>query len=93
MALLPGLVRKPLYSREGANIEMVLPDGQRVSSGGTYANGPTIRQACQPLPLFDAGYPLIGSWVIGDQAAGIGIREDASLITQNTSRFVPHVIL
>jgi glutathionylspermidine synthase len=93
LALLPGWVRKPVYSREGANIEMVLPDGQHVSSDGTYANGPTIRQACQPLPQFDGGYPLIGSWVIGDQAAGIGIREDASLITQNTSRFVPHVIL
>jgi glutathionylspermidine synthase len=32
----------------------------------------------------------IGAWIIGDAAAGIGIREDASPITRNTSRFVPH---
>jgi glutathionylspermidine synthase len=27
------------------------------------------------LPKFDDSYTLIGSWVIGDQAAGIGVRE------------------
>jgi glutathionylspermidine synthase len=32
----------------------------------------------------------IGSWVIGDEPAGIGLREDESEITRNTSRFVPH---
>jgi glutathionylspermidine synthase len=36
---------------------------------------------------------LIGSWVIGDLPAGMGIREDRSLITQDTSRFIPHVIV
>lgn len=34
--------------------------------------------------------PVIGSWVIGDQPAGIGIREDVG-ITTNNSQFVPHV--
>jgi len=36
---------------------------------------------------------LIGSWVVADQAAGMGIREDASPITQDTSRFMPHAIV
>jgi len=27
---------------------------------------------------------------VGEEPAGIGIREDASPITRNTSRFVPH---
>jgi glutathionylspermidine synthase len=36
---------------------------------------------------------LIGSWVVGDVASGIGIREDDSLITKDSSRFVPHVAL
>ncbi len=31
--------------------------------------------------------------VIGDQAAGIGVREDNSLITKDSSRFLPHLIL
>ncbi|WP_162874209.1 glutathionylspermidine synthase family protein, partial [Pseudomonas viridiflava] len=33
------------------------------------------------------------SWVIGDLASGIGIREDDSLITKDSSRFLPHVVI
>jgi glutathionylspermidine synthase len=33
---------------------------------------------------------VIGSWIVGDRAAGMGIREDASPITRNSSRFIPH---
>jgi glutathionylspermidine synthase len=36
---------------------------------------------------------MIGSWVVGNSAAGIGIREDNSLITKDSSRFLPHIIL
>lgn len=93
LAALPrGWVRKPLFSREGANIELHGADGQTLRSDGPYADAPLIRQAFHPLPKFDGGYPLIGSWVVADRACGLGVREDASLITQDTSRFVPHVI-
>jgi glutathionylspermidine synthase len=88
----PGWVRKPLFSREGANVEICLPNGESVSSPGRYGSCPTIRQAFHPLPRFEGGYPLIGSWVVGDTPAGMGIREDATLITRDTSRFLPHVI-
>ncbi len=88
----PRWVRKPLFSREGANVQIALPDGGRISSPGRYTQCPMIRQAFHPLPRFDGGYPLIGSWVVGDEPAGMGIREDATLITRDTSRFVPHVI-
>lgn len=88
-----GWVRKPFFSREGANISITTPEGKRLNSAGPYGEGPTIDQAFHPLPEFGGRYPLIGSWVIGDSAAGIGIREDHSLITQNTSRFVPHAMV
>jgi glutathionylspermidine synthase len=91
--LSPGWVRKPFFSREGANILICRPDGTELASDGPYTDCPVIRQAYHPLPQFDGGYPLIGSWVVGDRASGIGIREDAGPITQNTSRFVPHVIV
>ncbi len=52
-----------------------------------------MRQAFHALPAFGPFHSLIGSWVIGDQAAGIGIREDDSLITRDTARFVPHAIV
>jgi len=91
-ALQPGWVRKPLHSREGANIDMHLPDGRRLETSGPYA-GPCIRQAWHPLPDFGGGYPLIGSWVVADRACGMGIREDRSPVTQDGARFVPHAIL
>jgi len=92
-ALPAGWTRKPLFSREGANIELRLADGERLASDGPYTDAPYIRQETHLLPKFEGGYPLIGSWVIGDRAAGIGVREDESLITRDSSRFVPHVIV
>lgn len=92
-ALDAGWVRKPLFSREGANIELVTADGERLRSDGPYDDAPTIRQAYHPLPEFDGNYPLIGSWVVADQPVGIGIREDRSRITQDSSRFIPHAII
>lgn len=87
-----GWVRKPLHSREGANIAMHAADGSWQESDGPY-HGPCIRQAWHPLPAFEGRYPLIGSWVIGDQACGMGIREDDSRITRDSARFVPHAIV
>jgi glutathionylspermidine synthase len=89
----PGWVRKPYFSREGANIVLARGNGERLRTDGPYHAGPAIEQALHPLRSFDGHYPLIGSWVVGDRAAGMGIREDRSLITQNTSRFVPHVLV
>lgn len=91
-ALPPGWVRKPLHSREGANVSMHLDDGRWIESAGPYT-GPCIRQALHPLPDFDGHYPLIGSWIVGDAACGIGIREDDSPITRDSARFVPHAIV
>lgn len=89
----PGWVRKPLFSREGANVELVTPDGAPMSSPGPYGDGPSILQAYHPLPEFDGNFPLIGSWVVADHPAGMGVREDSTLITRDTSRFIPHAII
>lgn len=88
-----GWVRKPYFSREGANIELRTAQGQTCKEDGPYTDAPFILQEFAPLPRFGDNFTLIGSWVIGDQAAGIGIREDNSLITKDTSRFLPHLIL
>ncbi|WP_164672190.1 glutathionylspermidine synthase family protein, partial [Pseudomonas viridiflava] len=86
-------VRKPYFSREGANIEMRTPGDQVIAVDGPYTDAPYIMQAYSPLPRFGDSYTLIGSWVIGDLAPGIGIREDDSLITKDSSRFLPHVVI
>ena len=78
-----------VYSREGANIEIHGPRG-RYARPGTYGAEGHVYQAFAPLPGFDGNYPVIGSWIVGDEPAGIGIREDSSPVTTNASRFVPH---
>ncbi|MBJ9975222.1 glutathionylspermidine synthase family protein [Pseudomonas sp. S75] len=88
-----GWVRKPYFSREGANVDILTYDGQRVFEDGPYDDAPYILQRFAPLPRFGDSYTLVGAWVIGDQACGIGIREDDSLITKDSARFVPHIVL
>jgi glutathionylspermidine synthase len=82
-------VKKPLYSREGANVSITSAGGT-VEAPGEYGAEGFIWQAYHELPRFDGNYTVIGSWIVGEEPAGIGIREDASPITRNTSRFVPH---
>lgn len=82
------VVRKPLLSREGANIA-VIGEGGAAETAGPY-RGPYVWQAALPPPVFDGNHVVVGSWVIASQSAGIGIREDDGPITVNTSRFVPH---
>lgn len=86
-------VRKPLFSREGANVEVVGADGvdAPVLDGGYGAEG-RIVQAYHPPPEFDGRRPVVGAWIVGNEPAGMGIREDASVVTKNLARFVPHLI-
>ena len=85
-------VKKPLFSREGANILLIKGEQVMDSGSGNYGQEGYIRQAASLLPCFDGHYPVIGSWIIGNEAAGIGIREDKTLVTRDTSRFLPHII-
>jgi glutathionylspermidine synthase len=82
-------VRKPLLSREGENI-VIRRNGEWIGTPGTYGEEGYISQRYARLPCFDGNYPVIGSWVVGGEPAGIGIREDRSEITTNCSRFIPH---
>jgi glutathionylspermidine synthase len=82
-------VQKPLLSREGGNVA-IYRGGEVIREEGTYGAEGYVYQAYTGVPKFGDSYTTIGSWIVGDQAAGIGIREDATPITCNTSRFVPH---
>lgn len=84
--------QKPFFSREGANITLVENEKVISETTGEYGEEGFIFQQLYKLPDFDGYRPVIGSWIIGDRAAGIGIRETNSLVTDNFSRFVPHVI-
>ncbi|MGW8363427.1 glutathionylspermidine synthase family protein [Streptomyces wedmorensis] len=84
-----GWVAKPLLGREGAGVTL--------HEAGT---APFVRdgEACcyqelAPLPDFDGNRVVLGAWVVEDEAAGLGIRESAGLVTDEYARFLPHVIL
>jgi glutathionylspermidine synthase len=84
-------VRKPIYSREGSNVQLLEADGGVVAeTGGAYGAEGFVYQAFAPMPEFDGNYPVIGSWVVASEPAGMGIREDSTAITRDTSRFIPH---
>ena len=85
-------VRKPLFSREGANVEVVGADAAEPVLDQGYGSEGWVRQAYAPPPAFEGRRPVIGAWMVGDQPAGIGVREDDSAVTKNLARFVPHFI-
>jgi glutathionylspermidine synthase len=82
--------KKPLLSREGANITLQSGSQTLAATQGEYGEEGFIYQALADIPEFDGNYPVLGSWVVGGEPAGIGIREDIQPVTGNTSRFVPH---
>ncbi|MCU1252388.1 MAG: glutathionylspermidine synthase [Edaphobacter sp.] len=82
-------VRKPLMSREGANITLVRDNATVVSTPGPY-NGKQIYQALAPPAIFDNRHTVLGLWMIDQDCSGMGVRESFSPITGNLSSFVPH---
>jgi len=86
-------VRKPIYSREGQNIEIVHGDTSEMPHPGDYGAEGHVVQAYHPLPEFENNYPMAGCWLIASSAAGMCIREDRTQVTGDDARFIPHVIL
>jgi glutathionylspermidine synthase len=84
-------VVKPIFSREGANVQVFKAGKLQLATEGPYT-GPAVYQQTCPLPCFEGRYyACIGSWIVNGWSCGIGIREDETPITGNLSRFVPHV--
>jgi glutathionylspermidine synthase len=85
--------KKPFFSREGADIRLY--DGMRDHAGpeqGYGAEG-NIVQAFAPLAQAGGQHAVIGSWIVGDDAVAMSIREDNGPITRDLARFVPHAIV
>lgn len=82
-------VAKPMLSREGANIQMV-ENGQVVAETPGIYQGAKIFQKKAATFTDGAHRAIIGSWVVGDQPAGMIIRDHDQLIVQDVSKVVPH---
>ena len=86
-------VRKPLLSREGANIAFVENGRTVMDFDGPYGAEGFVRQAVAPLPSFEGRRPMCGVWLVASEPAGMCIREDEGDITTDDACFVPHFIL
>ncbi|MFH9426947.1 glutathionylspermidine synthase family protein [Streptomyces sp. NPDC017615] len=89
LAATTGYAAKPLLGREGEGVTLHPPG----SAPPPPHEEPCCYQALAPLPAFDGNHVVLGAWVVGDEAAGLGIRESSGLITDSYARFLPHVIL
>lgn len=83
-------VKKPFLSREGANIKIVQGGETTAETDGGYGKEGHVYQQYHELPKFGDKHAVIGSWIIGEIACGMGVREDTTPITRNLSHFVPH---
>jgi len=87
-------VKKPILGREGANIQLSGTFADTLVDGShhlpEYDSSGYVYQEYAPLPNFQGKHPVVGSWIIGEEPAGIGIREDNTIISGNGSHFVPH---
>lgn len=81
-------IQKPKLGREGQGVVPYDRTGL-FTTGHKYGD---IIQEKFDVVDFNGIQPVIGSWVIGNQSAGIGIREDKG-ITTNNSQFVPHYFI
>jgi len=86
-------VCKPLYSREGSNITIMVGGQALDQDQGPYGEEGFVRQAVATLPRYQENYAAIGSWIAAGKPCGLSVREDLSPITKNTSRFLPHAIV
>jgi glutathionylspermidine synthase len=91
----PGMrsyARKPFFGREGADVTLVR-QGEVVAqgaAGGYGAEGFVYQDLYWYGDRFGGRTPIIGSWLVQGEPAGIGIRESDTPITGNASQFIPH---
>ena len=84
--------KKPIFSREGSNVSLVKNSNIIEESEGEYGQEGYIYQELIEADSYEGMYPVIGSWIIGGEACGIGIRETSSRITHDMATFAPHII-
>jgi len=88
------VIRKPFWGREGAGITCYDASGQvREETPAGEPSPGFVYQAAIDLPQYDGNTPILGAWIVASTACGLGIREDSTAITRNSSRFVPHTFI
>jgi glutathionylspermidine synthase len=87
-------IRKPLHGREGDGMAWeTIKHGSGESPTHVWGSEGYCYQEFKELTELGDGYrPVCGTWVVDGKPAGLGIRESRALVTDNLSRFIPHVM-
>jgi len=85
-------IAKPLHGREGDGMRWVLEGTEHRSPHQYYGTEGYCYQLWAPPPDLDGNRPVLGSWVVDGNAAGLGVRESDGPVTDYYARFVPHYI-
>jgi glutathionylspermidine synthase len=92
---LQNYLRKPLLGREGAGISVFRNWAEVGAESGPAAKGEAaggyVWQQMASMAQADGRTAVFGSWLVDGEPAGMGIRESDGLVTDNFSRFVPHL--
>ncbi len=83
-------IRKPPHGREGDGIDVVSADYTYSAATREWGGGGYCWQHWSALPSYDGAHPVLGSWAVDGEPAGLGIRESDSLVTDMYARFAPH---
>lgn len=94
--------KKAIHGREGSNINVYEAECGKVfrdelAQGShavpEYDHWGYMYQEWFNIKPHDGYYPIIGSWVIGDKACGMSIREDKNLVTGMDAFFASHLFV
>ena len=85
------VISNVLRQVEKENITIV-KNGEIAFTNEQEASTQYIFQALQDPAKYGDDYAFIGSWIVGNTPAGIGMREDKTLGLSSSSRFIPHFI-
>jgi glutathionylspermidine synthase len=92
----PGMrsfARKPVFGREGNDV-LLVREGEpfaRGPEGGYGEEGFVFQRLYEWGEALGGRTPVLGSWLVQGEPAGLGVREGGP-ITDDASRFVPHLI-
>ncbi len=85
-------VRKPVFGREGQNVQLVFPGGISMGTEGEFSGQAQVHQQFINLPQDAAGNLYQAGVFWAGEACAIGYRREKGIIT-NLSQFVPHIIV
>ena len=85
-------VAKPIYGREGCNIDIINEDGSITSSDGYYKDQPKMYQEKAELNYYEGKYYQAGVFVSMEYPCGLGFRRSESPIISTYSELCGHIV-